>query len=121
MFALLCVGLWFSTLAGIIASKLIGQGNPGPASAGNVGKTAVILIFATTLFTSYGPLGAITAVVLGDVAAYIFMAVARRNFRSRYIWYEFLFTAAFFALAAGMSVVRYALGFGVSIVEIIQI
>ncbi len=118
MFSLLCGGLWFLVLSGVISSRFIGEGRPAAVLFGLVCKLGVFVSCVFVMYGRFGMLGAIMAVNLSHLTGYVAIAAARGEFGSRHFRHELAFTLMFFLLAVAMNYGRLIAGLDTSIAEV---
>ena len=120
MFSLLCVGVWFLVLAGIISHRLIGEGRPQLVLVALIAKLAAFIGSVFYLFEQFELLGAVSAVIIGNFISYLALVVVRREFDKPHLRLEVAFTCLFLALAIAANYGRAMLGFEYSIAELLQ-
>jgi O-antigen/teichoic acid export membrane protein len=114
MLPILVVGSWFSTLATINESTLLGLGKPSYSAFSNGSKFVFLLVGLWLGVKFFGVLGGVGAVALGNLCGYIPILIGQLRERFSFGMQDFLVTLAVFALIALWEGVRWAAGFGTS-------
>jgi O-antigen/teichoic acid export membrane protein len=114
MLPVLFIGAWFSMIAQLNESTLLGLGRPTYNAVGNAFKFVFILIGLPLTVKIYGLLGGITVIALADLFRYVPVLIGQRRERFSFGMQDFLFTLAVFILIALWEWLRLILGFGTS-------
>jgi len=114
MLPVLILGSWFSIVANLNESTLLGLGKPSYSAVSNCAKFVYLLAGLPLSLTIYGPLGGIMVVALADLWRYIPILIGQRREHFSYGMQDFLITIAVFSLMAFWEWLRWALGFGTS-------
>jgi O-antigen/teichoic acid export membrane protein len=110
----LILGSWFTVLATLNESALLGIGKPSYAAAAN-GLKLVFLIVGLTLGTSmYGLLGGVVVVAMADLCRYVPTLVGQVRERFSFGMQDLLVTCAVLLMICLLEYARYSLGFGTS-------
>jgi O-antigen/teichoic acid export membrane protein len=114
MLPVLFVGSWFSMIAHLNESKLLGLGAPFYNAFGNIFKFLFMLIGLPLSVQSYGLLGGITVIALADLSRYIpsFFGLRREQFS--FGKQDVIFTLAVFFMTALWEWLRNKVGLGTS-------
>ena len=108
------IGSWFSILAYLNKSTLLGLGKPSYNAAANGLKFGFLLIGLPMSFNFYGLIGCILVVILADLVRYIPIFVGQRREGFAFGAQDLSFTLAVFSLIGLWEWVRWASGFGTS-------
>jgi len=111
---LLVVGSWFSVLAYVNESTLLGLGKPSYAAISNAIKLAFLLIGLPIMVKSFGLLGGVAVVALSDLCRYFPVLVGQRRERFSFGMQDLLLTCAVFVIIALLEWLRWSFGFGTS-------
>jgi O-antigen/teichoic acid export membrane protein len=112
MLPALIVGSWFSILAYINESTLLGLGKSSYSAMGNGLKFAFLLIGLPLSFEVYGFIGCILVVILADLFRYIPTYMGQRREHFSFGRQDLLITLAVFVLIGFWGWMRWILGFG---------
>jgi len=110
----LILGSWFTVLATINESTLLGLGKPSYAAAANSLKLVFLLIGLSLGTISFGLLGGVVVVASADLCRYFPTFFGQIRERFSFGRQDLLMTLAVFLMAGLMEYVRWALGFGTS-------
>jgi O-antigen/teichoic acid export membrane protein len=114
MLPILIIGSWFTILAVINESTLLGLGKPSYGAVSNGLKFAFLLI-GLPLFTKvYGVLGGVMVVALADLCRYIPIFIGQRRERFAFGIQDLLSTSAVFLMIGLFEWLRWAAGYGTS-------
>jgi O-antigen/teichoic acid export membrane protein len=114
MLPVLFVGSWFSMIAHLNESKLLGLGAPSYAAMGNTFKFVFMLIGLPLSVQRYGLLGGITVIALADLWRYIPSFVGLRHEHFSFGKQDVSFTLIVFFLIALWEWLRNMMGLGTS-------
>jgi O-antigen/teichoic acid export membrane protein len=114
MLPVLFIGSWFSMMAHLNESTLLGLGTPSYNAISNTFKFAFVLIGLPLSVRFFGLLGGIIVVASADLCRYVPGLVGLRRARFSFGMQDFLFTLAVFFLIALWEWLRFILGFGTS-------
>jgi O-antigen/teichoic acid export membrane protein len=114
MLSVLIMGSWFSILAFINESTLLGLGKPSYSAISNGLKFAFLLISLPLCVTFYGLIGGVMAVALADLFRYVPIFVGQSKERFSFGMQDLLLTLAVVLLIAFWEWLRWTLGFGTS-------
>jgi O-antigen/teichoic acid export membrane protein len=115
MFPLLVIGTWFAILSNINESILLGLGKPVYSAAANSSKFIWLLVALPVGYISYGVVGAVVIVALGDLFRYIPLIVGQTRERFSFLLHDLSATVMVFGLIAIGAWIRWYLGFGTSL------
>ena len=111
---LLIVGSWFSTLASLSESALLGLGKPNYSAFSN-GSKLVFLAIGLPLGVKFaGLVGGVFVIALSDLARYIPVFIGQRREHFSFARQDFLVTIALFAMTALTEWLRWISGLGTS-------
>jgi O-antigen/teichoic acid export membrane protein len=114
MLPLLVVGSWFSVLAYVNESILLGLGKPSYSAVSNGAKLAFLLIGLPLMVKTFGLLGGVTVVALADLCRYVPILIGQRRERFSFGMQDLLLTCAVFLMVGLLEWLRWASGFGTS-------
>lgn len=114
MLPVLTLGSWFSILANLNESTLLGFGKPSYGAVSNAFKFAVLLFGLPLSVSNYGLLGGVTVVTLVDLARYVPIMIGQRRERFSYGAQDLVITLAMFLLIGFWEWLRWELGIGTS-------
>lgn len=112
MLEILLLGSWFSMLAGLNESKLLGLGKPSYSAVSNGTKFGFLLIGLPIAFKLSGLPGCVIVIALADVARYSALVVGQLKERFSFAAQDLLITIGVIALIGFWSWLRWAFGFG---------
>ena len=95
----LLVGTWFSTLATISDSIMMGVGKPSGVAFSNGAKLAVIVALLPYLLANYGINAALAVFVLAEVVRYVILMWQKRSQGIGFARQDIIATVIFIALA----------------------
>jgi O-antigen/teichoic acid export membrane protein len=114
MLPILIIGSWFTILAVINESTLLGLGKPFYSASSNGLKFAFLLI-GLPLFTKvYGVLGGVMVVAFADLCRYAPILVGQRRERFSFGMQDLLLTSAAFLMIGLFEWLRWTAGYGTS-------
>ena len=119
MMPILCCGVWFSLLFYTTSPALLAIGKPLYAAQSNFARFTIIILAVPLAHQSFGELGAISVIAFSDFPLYIVNLYG--------LWREKLFclsqdiqtTLFFIAILTLFLFIRYVLGFGLPIEQLI--
>ncbi len=111
---LLTLGSWFSILANVNESTLLGLGKPSYAAISNGLKFIFLLVGLPAGVASYGLFGAVVVIALVDLVKYVPILIGQRRERFSFGRQDLLITLAMFLLIGLWEWLRWALGVGTS-------
>jgi len=114
MLPVLIVGSWFSVLAYVNESILLGLGKPSYSAASNGVKLAFLAIGLPVMVKTSGLLGGVMVVALADLCRYVPILIGQRRERFSFGMQDLGLTSAVFATIALLEWLRWASGFGTS-------
>jgi O-antigen/teichoic acid export membrane protein len=114
MLPLLIIGSWFSVLAYVNESTLLGLGKPFYTTISNSLKLAFLLIGMPLSVMFFGLFGAILVFVLSDLFRYFPILIGQRREHFSFGAQDLLVTLATFLLMGLWEWLRWASGFGYS-------
>jgi O-antigen/teichoic acid export membrane protein len=114
MLPLLIVGSWFSVLAYVNESILLGLGKPSYSAVSNGAKLAFLLIGLPLMVKIFGLLGGVTVVALADLCRYVPILIGQRRERFSFGTQDLLLTIAVFLTIGLLEWLRWVSGFGTS-------
>jgi O-antigen/teichoic acid export membrane protein len=115
MLPVLFIGSWFSMLACLNESSLLGVGKPSYNAIANTCKFAFLLIGLPLGVMIYGLFGGITIVALADLCRYVpgFVGLVKERFS--FGTQDFFYTLMLLGLIGLWQWLRFVLGFGTSL------
>jgi O-antigen/teichoic acid export membrane protein len=114
MLPVLIMGSWFSILAVINESTLLGLGKPSYSAISNGFKFAFIFIGMPLGIKLYGLLGGVIAIALADLFRYIPIFVGQKRERFSFGMQDVFLTLTLILLIIFLEWLRWFLGFGTS-------
>lgn len=114
MLPILIVGLWFSILATLNESILIGIGQPKYTTVASGSKFVLILGGLPLATMWYGIVGAVIIIAISDLPRYGPILFGQRRSELSFLRQDALATAAFFALIIFWEWARFSFGLGTS-------
>jgi O-antigen/teichoic acid export membrane protein len=115
MLSVLVIGSWFSALANINESTLLGLGRPSYGAASNFAKFVFLLVGVPLAYGEFGLIGAVTVVSLADLCRYVPILIGQMRERLSFGIQDLVMTLAVFGLIGVFEFFRWASGFGTSI------
>jgi O-antigen/teichoic acid export membrane protein len=112
---ILVIGSWFTVLATVNESTLLGIGKPAYNAVSNSLKLVFLIVGLTLGVKIYGLLGGVVVVALADLARYVPILIGQIRERFSFALQDFGMTLAAFASMAILEWVRWRLGFGTSL------
>ncbi|MGD1914037.1 MAG: oligosaccharide flippase family protein [Rivularia sp. (in: cyanobacteria)] len=119
MMPILCCGIWLSVLFYTISPALLAIKKPLYSAQGNLARFVTIGIGLPLAFYSFGSIGAIIAIAIGDLPLYIVNLWGLRREKLSCISQDIQGTAFFLVLLTLFLLIRYSLGFGLPIQAIL--
>jgi O-antigen/teichoic acid export membrane protein len=110
----LILGSWFSFLAYINESIILGLGKPSYGAASNGTKLAFLAVGLPVMVGFFGILGGVVVVALADLVRYIPILIGQRREQFSFGGQDLLLTLAVLALIALAEWLRWTLGLGTS-------
>jgi O-antigen/teichoic acid export membrane protein len=114
MLPIMIVGSWFSIVAGLNESTLLGLGRPSYQAISNSLKFVLLFFGLPFSFRTTGLVGAVLALALIEASRYIPVLIGQVRQRFSYGMQDLLATVAMFLMVALWEWVRWAAGFGTS-------
>jgi O-antigen/teichoic acid export membrane protein len=114
MLPLLILGSWFSVLAYVNESILLGLGKPSYSAVANGAKLAFLVIGMPLMVLVFGLLGGVMVVALADLCRYVPILIGQRRERFSFGMQDLLLTSAVFATIGLLEWLRWVSGFGTS-------
>jgi O-antigen/teichoic acid export membrane protein len=114
MLPVLIIGSWFSILAFINESTLLGLGKPSYSAISNGLKFAFFLIGLPLSIKLYGLIGGVTVVALADLFRYVPILVGQSKERFSFGIQDFLLTLVVVLLIGFFEWLRWTIGYGTS-------
>jgi O-antigen/teichoic acid export membrane protein len=111
---LLILGSWFSFLAYINESIILGLGKPSYGAAANGTKLAFLAVGLPVMVNFFGLLGGVVVVALADLTRYIPILIGQRREKFSFGRQDLLLTFVVFALIGFTEYLRWARGLGTS-------
>ena len=115
MLPILIIGAWFSLIAAINESTLLGLGRPSYAALANTAKCALLLFALPFSFVIGGLVGSITTLTLIEACRYGLIYIGQRRERLAFAVQDLSITALMFVMAGIWEYARWASGFGTSV------
>ena len=110
----LVLGSWFSILAVVNESALLGLGKPSYGALSNVAKMLFLFLGLPVAFGFGGMLGATVIVALADVPKILTLQIGQRREQLSFARQDAVATVAMFVLVVALEAVRWSLGLGTS-------
>ena len=110
----LVLGSWFSILANVNESALLGLGKPSYGAISNVVKLLFLLVGLPIGFGFNGLLGATVVVALADVPKILALQIGQRRERFSFASQDATATLLMIALVIAFEATRWSFGFGTS-------
>jgi O-antigen/teichoic acid export membrane protein len=114
MLPVMIIGSWFSILANLNESTVLGLGRPNYGAIANSLKFAFILVGLPLSVARYGLFGGILAGVLGELCRYVPVLIGQRREHFSFGRQDLLATVTVFLLIILFEWLRSLLGFGTS-------
>ena len=114
MLPVLTVGSWFSILANVSKSMLLGLGKPSYGAISNGLKFIFLLIALPLSVEVYGLVGGIAVIAVVDLVRYLPILIGQKRERFSFARQDVLITLAMFLLTGLWELLRFALGAGTS-------
>jgi O-antigen/teichoic acid export membrane protein len=111
---LLVVGSWFSVLAYVNESIVLGLGKPSYGAISNGTKLAVLAIALPLMVGFFGLLGGVMVVALSDLVRYFPILIGQRRENFSFGKQDLLLTVAVFLTVGLLEWFRWISGFGTS-------
>ena len=118
MLPILIIGSWFSILANLNESTLLGLGKPSYSAMANSLKFVFLIIGLGLGVKAYGLLFAVMVVALADMFRYIPIFIGQRRERFSFAMQDLLITLVMFSLAGFWEWLRWVMGFGTSLASL---
>lgn len=112
MLPVMLLGVWVSILCSMNEYSLLGLGKPLYGASGNLAKLVCLAVGIPLGLHTFGLLGAILAVALGDVCRYFPILFGQRREHLSFRGQDVVLTVLLFALLAAFTLLRWQLGFG---------
>lgn len=110
----LVMGSWFSVLAYVNESVVLGLGKPSYGAAANGTKLAVLAIGLPVMVGFFGLLGGVVVVALADLARYFPILIGQRREQFSFGIQDLLLTLTVFLIVGLLEWIRWISGFGTS-------
>jgi O-antigen/teichoic acid export membrane protein len=114
MLPLLVVGSWFSVLAYVNESILLGLGKPSYGAVSNSAKLVFLLIGLPVMVKVFGLLGGVAVVALADLCRYVPILIGQKRERFSFGMQDLFLTTAVFLTIGLLEWLRWVSGFGTS-------
>ncbi len=114
MLPTLIIGSWFSILAYLNESTLLGLGKPSYTAISNSLKFAFLLIGLPLSVQAYGLFGGVVVVVFADLCRYVPILIGQRRECLSFGKQDLVATLAVFSLIGFWEWLRWVSGFGTS-------
>jgi O-antigen/teichoic acid export membrane protein len=111
---LLVMGSWFSVLAYVNESIVLGLGKPSYGAASNGTKLAFLAVGLPVMVGFFGLLGGVAVVALADLARYFPILIGQRREQFSFGMQDLLLTLAVLVIVGLLEWLRWAFGFGTS-------
>lgn len=121
MLPILVIGVWLSVLCSIGESSLMGLGKPVYGAVANSLKCAYVVIGLPLAYQYYGIFGAIVVMAASDLCRYIPLFVGQVRERCSFGKQDVATTLILFSLIACFGWLRWSLGLGTTLHEIMNI
>jgi len=114
MLPILIFGSWFTILANINESTLLGLGRPSYSAISNGAKFVYLLVGLPLGLRTAGVLGCVTVIAFGDLCRYIPILIGQRRERFSFAIQDLALTLTVVMLVGLWEWLRWALGLGTS-------
>lgn len=114
MLPALIIGAWFSVMANLNESTLLGLGKPFYGAFANAQKLLFLLIALVLGVRAYGLAGGVVVIALADLCRYIPILVGQMRERFGFVMQDIIGTLAMFSLLAVWEWIRSSVGLGTS-------
>jgi O-antigen/teichoic acid export membrane protein len=114
MLPLLVVGSWFSVLAYVNESILLGLGKPSYGAVSNSAKLVFLVIGLPVMVKLFGLLGGVAVVALADLCRYVPILIGQKRERFSFGMQDLFLTTAVFLTIGLLEWLRWVSGFGTS-------
>jgi O-antigen/teichoic acid export membrane protein len=114
MLPLLTLGSWFTVLATLNESALLGIGKPSYAALANSLKLAFLIVGLAVGTSSYGLLGGVVVVASADICRYAQTLVGQVRERFSFAAQDLIMTLFVLLMIGLLEYARHAFGFGTS-------
>lgn len=111
---ILILGSWFSFLAYINESIILGLGKPSYGAASNGTKLAFLAIGLPVMVGLFGLLGGVLVVALADLARYVPILIGQKKENFSFGWQDLLLTLGVLVLIFLTEWLRWTMGLGTS-------
>ncbi len=111
---LLILGSWFTVLATLNESALLGIGKPSYAALANSLKLVFLLVGLALGTSTYGLLGGVVVVASADIGRYLQTLVGQIRERFSFAAQDLMMTLAVLSMIGLLEYARYAFGLGTS-------
>jgi O-antigen/teichoic acid export membrane protein len=115
MLGVLVVGSWFSVLANVNETTLLGLGRPSYSAISNFAKFVFLLIGLPVEYREFGLVGAVTVIAFADLFRYVPILIGQLRERISFGLQDLLMTLAIVGLIGFWEWLRWVSGFGTSI------
>lgn len=112
MLPLMLVGVWFGILCSMNEYSLLGLGKPLYGASGNLVKLICLAVGIPVGLHLFGILGAVLALVLGDIFRYFPILLGQRREDLSFRRQDIVLTIVFIAVLFAVTLSRWQLGFG---------
>ena len=114
MLPVLFLGTWFSLIASLNESTLLGLGKPVYSAVAYGFKFASLLVGLPIGFAKFGLLGVVVVVATSDLWRYVPILIGQIRARFSYAGQDFVATLALFGFLGLFELLRWSIGFGTS-------
>jgi O-antigen/teichoic acid export membrane protein len=114
MLPVLVVGAWFSLLASVNESTLLGVGKPSYSAISNALKFAFLMVALPLSAMTFGLFGGIVVVAISDLFRYVPILIGQRREQVSFGLQDLLVTILVFLLIGFWEWLRWIAGFGTS-------
>lgn len=119
MMPILCCGIWFSLLFYTISPALLGIGKPLYSAQSNFARFGVITLGVPIAHASLGTLGAIIVIALSDLPLYIVNLYGLWQEKLTCFIQDAQSTALFIGILTLFLLIRFSLGYGLPILQLL--
>ncbi|BAZ09693.1 polysaccharide biosynthesis protein [Calothrix sp. NIES-4071] len=119
MMPILCCGIWFSLLFYTISPALLGIGKPLYSAQSNFARFGIIVFGVPLAYHGFGILGAVTVIALSDLPLYIVNLYGLWQEKLTCFIQDIQSTVFFIGVLTLLLLIRYSLGFGVPIQQLL--
>ena len=114
MLPILVIGAWFSMIAALSESTVLGLGKPSVATAANGVRLILLLVALPVSFAMAGLAGSVFTLAVVEAFRYIPLYIGQKREKFSFAGQDLTFTMLMFAMTAVWECLRWTAGFGTS-------